>query len=272
MDVCYKIDYLWIGLHTRKLTADMETTKIALENERKIQQLQMQAINALWKKVSNMPTANVATTSSTGNNCVAADTNELTAASAIAAAVGNENGCQLLGSSQSQAIVQDLAKTCSVLTSQVQQLQGSMHDILQCMTVFCKLPQQQQPMPPPATAATVTSMVADTQTEIVAVHTPQVDNPPFPFRSARQKAAAVAAVELVDTPPPASKQQRPSTLPLDVDQTSLVAVAPMITELLSDEDNDVGIEDDVDRARSGVGVVMATNTSPSTSNVNDKSC
>lgn len=32
----------------------METTKVALENERKIQQLQMQAINALWKKVSTL--------------------------------------------------------------------------------------------------------------------------------------------------------------------------------------------------------------------------
>lgn len=32
----------------------MEMTKIQLENERKIQQLQMQAINALWKKVSCM--------------------------------------------------------------------------------------------------------------------------------------------------------------------------------------------------------------------------
>lgn len=256
----------------------METTKIALENERKIQQLQMQAINALWKKVSNMPTANVASTSATGNNCTAADTNELTAASAIAAVAGNGTGCQLLGSSQSQAIVQDLAKTCSDLTSQVQQLQGSMHDILQCMTVFCQLPQQQQlqqaHLPPPAAIATVTSMVADTQTEIVAVHTPQVDNPPFPFRSARQKAAASAAVtvEVVDTPPPASKQQRPSTLPLDVDQTSLVAVASMATEMLSDEDNDVGIEDDVNVARSGVGVATAAITSPSMSNVNDKCC
>lgn len=37
-----------------KLTKDMELTKIQLENERKIQQLQMQAINALWKKVSCM--------------------------------------------------------------------------------------------------------------------------------------------------------------------------------------------------------------------------
>lgn len=70
----------------------METTKVALENERKIQQLQMQAINALWKKVSTLqPT--------TANSTI----NEL----------------PTLTESNSTAVVQDLAKTCSVLTNQV---------------------------------------------------------------------------------------------------------------------------------------------------------
>lgn len=32
----------------------MEATKAALDSERKIQHLQMQAINALWKKISAM--------------------------------------------------------------------------------------------------------------------------------------------------------------------------------------------------------------------------
>lgn len=72
----------------------METTKVALENERKIQQLQMQAINALWKKVSTMQTATTNTTS----HVVAALTT---------------------GDNHSTAVVQDLAKTCSVLTNQV---------------------------------------------------------------------------------------------------------------------------------------------------------
>ncbi|KAL4706415.1 hypothetical protein ACJJTC_010898 [Scirpophaga incertulas] len=40
--------------HIQRLTCDMEATKAALESERKIQQLQMQAINALWKKVSTL--------------------------------------------------------------------------------------------------------------------------------------------------------------------------------------------------------------------------
>lgn len=74
----------------------METTKVALENERKIQQLQMQAINALWKKVSTLQPPTV-------NSNIA----ELAAAQAGPL----ENN--------STAVVQDLAKTCTVLTNQV---------------------------------------------------------------------------------------------------------------------------------------------------------
>lgn len=74
-----------IAMFRRKLTHDMETTKVALENERKIQQLQMQAISALWKKVSTIQTSSE--TPSASNNSTTA--------------------------------VHDLAKTCSVLTNQV---------------------------------------------------------------------------------------------------------------------------------------------------------
>lgn len=76
----------------------METTKVALENERKIQQLQMQAINALWKKVSTMQTANNTMPATT-----AADTTHSTSAL----------------DSNPAVIVQDLAKTCTVLTNEV---------------------------------------------------------------------------------------------------------------------------------------------------------
>lgn len=73
----------------------METTKVALENERKIQQLQMQAINALWKKVSTLqPAPNALDSSASGTNLSGLEPN-------------------------STAVVQDLAKTCSVLTNQV---------------------------------------------------------------------------------------------------------------------------------------------------------
>jgi centrosomal protein CEP97 len=72
-----------------KLTKDMEKTKQALENERKIQQLQMQAINALWKKVSHMQISENPLKDISNNNL---NSNEL---------------------------IQDLVKTCSVLTTQV---------------------------------------------------------------------------------------------------------------------------------------------------------
>lgn len=77
-----------------------------------------------------------------------------------------------------------------------------MHDILQCMTVFCSLPQHNVV---PVQVDVDKNLVPDvrdncgTQTEIIAVHTPQVDNPPFPFNN---------------------KLQRPSTLPLDSAETS----------------------------------------------------
>lgn len=72
----------------------MESTKAALESERKIQMLQMQAINALWKKVSALQPDGRDGQSSTLNM-----TN--------------------LGSGDNTEIVRDLAQTCTVLQSQV---------------------------------------------------------------------------------------------------------------------------------------------------------
>lgn len=157
----------------------MEVTKAALENERKIQQLQMQAINALWKKVSTMQqpvtlpcVASIITTTATTNS----DQNP---------------------QNESATVVQDLTKTCSMLTNQVQQLQGSMRDVLNCMTLFCSM--SQNSMLKPVEVTTETRDESGTQTEIIAVHTPQVENTPFPF---------------------SSKLTRPSTLPLDSQETS----------------------------------------------------
>lgn len=42
----------------RKLTEDLEGTKTALESERRLQLLQMQAISALWKKVVSLQQSN----------------------------------------------------------------------------------------------------------------------------------------------------------------------------------------------------------------------
>lgn len=69
-----------------------------------------------------------------------------------------------------------------------------MRDILNCMTVFAQLPQMQQ-----STSNSMTSSgfrdSSETQTEIIAVHTPQIDHPKeFPF---------------------IQKVQRPSSLPIN---------------------------------------------------------
>ncbi|EDS37309.1 phosphatasepp1 regulatory subunit [Culex quinquefasciatus] len=171
-----------------KLTKDMEMTKTALENERKIQQLQMQAINALWKKVSAMQPSQAANGTT--------DTMKLDV-------INNENSSVL--------VVQDLTKTCSMLMNQVQQLQTSVKDIVNCMQFFANMPQG---VPNPAAAAAASLSTAseanlkdscETQTEIVAVHTPQVEQlPAFPFRSSSSS----------------SKLARPSTLPISSSETS----------------------------------------------------
>lgn len=86
-----------------------------------------------------------------------------------------------------------------------------MRDIIQCMSVLCKIPQNQ---------ADLTGIGSDekkpdvkdssaTQTEIVAVHTPQVENLPFPF---------------------ANKMPRPSTLSLTDSNGSSSASIRKISE------------------------------------------
>lgn len=71
-----------------------------------------------------------------------------------------------------------------------------MRDIIQCMSVLCKIPQNQTDMAAGIGLDDKKPDIKDssgTQTEIIAVHTPQVENLPFPF---------------------ANKMPRPSTLSL----------------------------------------------------------
>lgn len=172
----------------------MEVTKAALENERKIQQLQMQAINALWKKVSTMQ--------------------QPVTLPCVAPAIINTTNSEQNSQNESATVVQDLTKTCSMLTNQVQQLQGSMRDVLNCMTLFCSMSQNSMLKPVEVTERRDES---GTQTEIIAVHTPQVENTPFPFNS---------------------KLTRPSTLPLDSKETSpmrKIVEGDVITETPDEE-------------------------------------
>ncbi|XP_017479182.1 PREDICTED: uncharacterized protein LOC108368776 isoform X2 [Rhagoletis zephyria] len=181
-DIAEKLLKIRTHEYIDKLTKDMELTKAQLENERKIQQLQMQAINALWKKVSTMQGGATVSSAATGTSDGAtADVNASTSA---------DGGRATALDNSSTAAVHDLAKTCTMLTNQVQQLQGSMRDILNCLTLFCNLPQENVKKLLSAGVADALSNEkrdsAATQTEIVAVHTPQIENQSnFPFSKIR---------------------------------------------------------------------------------------
>ncbi|XP_070069630.1 centrosomal protein of 97 kDa isoform X2 [Drosophila takahashii] len=212
------IQKMWRGYHTRKKTnkdiaerlqrrrtqeyieqlgKDMLLTKAQLENERKIQQLQMQAINALWKKVSTM---------------------EVDPKGIPAGAEQSEdaNGSGHLSLDQnSAAVVNDLAKRCTMLTDQVQMLQSSIGTIVNCLTMVCNLPQD---------AIKKQAEIIDcssTQTDLIAVHTPQIEDlTNFPFT-----------------------KTRPSTLALESKHETLAC--PKIDELMSDVD---GLKENQDEA------------------------
>ncbi|XP_046809924.1 centrosomal protein of 97 kDa isoform X1 [Lucilia cuprina] len=221
-----------------KLTKDMEMTKAQLENERKIQQLQMQAINALWKKVSSMQNTTATNTNTTIDSQNIENTSSTTS-------IGNQQNQNTLSlDNSSTTVVNDLAKTCTMLTNQVQQLQGSMRDILNCLTLFCNLPQEnvkrlltagvaEALSTTPHNAAHVinsatttnvtTSQVekrdsAATQTEIVAVHTPQLENQShFPFTKIRPSTLPLIESQNPNTP---SNSNNVATTATDTDNTT----------------------------------------------------
>lgn len=131
----------------------METTKVALESERKIQMLQTEAISALWKRISSLQETGGASGSVSMTNL----------------------------SQNNSDVVRELAQTCSVLQEQVcclvlyacisywyllqiKQLQHSMQDILRVMSMFSQ----------GAGVNLSDQNGIATQTEIIAVHTPQV--------------------------------------------------------------------------------------------------
>lgn len=94
-----------------------------------------------------------------------------------------------------------------VYALQVQQLQVSMRDILNCMTVFAQMQQSNM------TSSTFKDS-SETQTEIVAVHTPQIEQPKdFPF---------------------IQKVQRPSSLPINSSSNDSSASAKSNTATTDD--------------------------------------
>ncbi|KAK7873559.1 hypothetical protein R5R35_008800 [Gryllus longicercus] len=183
------IQRMWRGYHTRnlntevqaifrkiqdsrtqqyieKLSNDMEATRAALESDRKLQVLKMQAINAIWKKVLSMQPGGKEDSSGAGSSSQKSDTEA----------------------------IRELTQTCSMLHSQVEQLQGSMQSMLQCMSVLCQMPgiatasssaacpPTLQPSGGAVVPVTVEPRATATQTDIIAVITPQEETIPFPYQ------------------------------------------------------------------------------------------
>ncbi|XP_064540896.1 centrosomal protein of 97 kDa [Drosophila montana] len=209
------IQKMWRGYHTRKktkdiaeklhkqrtheyidkLNKDMLLTKAQLQNERKIQQLQMQAINALWKKVSTMQVDPKAGGEHGANSN--AGTNAEDAGSSSSS--NNTNQGQLCLDQNSAAVVNDLAKRCTMLTDQVQQLQSSIGTIVNCLTMVCNLPQdalKKHINCSDGDEVDYTSFEprdsSSTQTDLIAVHTPQFEDlSNFPFTKPRPSTLAL---------------------------------------------------------------------------------
>ncbi|CAK1589257.1 unnamed protein product [Parnassius mnemosyne] len=128
--------------HIQRLTCDMEATKAALESERKIQQLQMQAINALWKKVSTLQNADA-----------------------------QKN--KVFDPDDNSEVLRQLTETCCSLQVQVEELQSSMQQVLRAVSQRCAPATTHSATQPTAQSATQSATQAATQTDISAVLTPQ---------------------------------------------------------------------------------------------------
>ncbi|KAH8248907.1 hypothetical protein KR032_004227, partial [Drosophila birchii] len=190
------IQKMWRGYHTRKktnkdiaerlqrrrtqeyiqqLSEDMRLTKAHLVKEREIQQLQMQAISALWKKVSTMEVVS--------KGIPAAEQKEGEQDATVA---GSATSGQMCLDPNSASVVNDLAKRCTMLTDQVQILQSSIGTIVNCLSMVCNLPQD--------TIKKQAEIIdcSSTQTDLIAVHTPQIEDlTNFPFTKPRPSTLAL---------------------------------------------------------------------------------
>uniref|UniRef100_A0AAG5DQT0 Centrosomal protein of 97 kDa n=1 Tax=Anopheles atroparvus TaxID=41427 RepID=A0AAG5DQT0_ANOAO len=203
-DLVEKLFHKRTSDHILQLTKDMQVTKQQLESGRKIQQLQMKALRQLWRKVSTMnQSGNVSNNAGTSGQQQPSLPEE-----------DEEEECVPLAgdTTESTNTLQDLSKSCSMLMNQVQQLQGAVRDIVSCMQFLVHVPQTANV----ASCQTGTSLQCDgeTQTEIIAVHTPQ-DEELFPFgKSVRASAREQQSASF------SSKLARPSTLPISSSETS----------------------------------------------------
>ncbi|XP_059488502.1 centrosomal protein of 97 kDa isoform X2 [Neocloeon triangulifer] len=95
--------------HVRMLSKELNSAKAALQVERRLRLLQMEAIKSLWKEVQGLQSPR---TPQTPMRNFSVKPNESSA-------------------------VADLTKTCAQLQEQVQQLQTSLESVVQCMTTLC---------------------------------------------------------------------------------------------------------------------------------------
>lgn len=162
--------------HIRKLTEDLEGTKTALESERRLQLLQMQAISALWKKV-------VALQQSGAGQPVLPN---MTAADLI--------GSEQVTSSNSAECIRKLTHSCLHLHTQVAELQQSMQEV----TSVLGLAYRQGQIPKVSLA---------TQTDLSAVRTPS-ETTNFPFQ--KGDSAVSSNSEVLQRPASSSSESAPS--------------------------------------------------------------
>ncbi|XP_053673897.1 uncharacterized protein LOC128724158 [Anopheles nili] len=204
-DVVEKLFHKRTNDHILQLTKDMQVTKEQLESGRKIQQLQMKALRQLWRKVSAMNQS--ADPTSLGNNsCGQMQATVLEAEEAC-------GGVHVGGDVMESNTLQDLTKSCSMLMNQVQQLQGAVRDIVGCMQFLVHVPQPtQQP------AGNIPRCTIETQTDVVAVFTPRVEQQveTFPFDSS----SSASEQKELNVSTGSGKLSRPSTLPISSTETS----------------------------------------------------
>ncbi|KAE8745279.1 hypothetical protein FOCC_FOCC007964 [Frankliniella occidentalis] len=180
--------------HIRKLTEDLEGTKSALEGERRLQLLQMQAISALWKKV------------------VSLQQNSATQSILPTVSAADLLGSEQVTSSNSAECIRKLTHSCLHLHTQVAELQQSMQEV----TAALGLTYRQGQIP---------RVTLATQTDLSAVHTPS-DAVHFPFQKgdlpitstqdiSMRPASAASESGSVEKAP-----NRPSSLPLNAPHPS----------------------------------------------------
>ncbi len=149
--------------HIKYLTKELNTAKSALEQERKLRALQMDAIKVLWKEVQMMDAtkggkeadkprpsgshgSKISSRSSEHSIAKLMETLEATAVSSKADTLpevtegfeAGEGSCstRATNASTSDAAVEKLGATCAALQTQVEQLQTSLGGVIKFMSAF----------------------------------------------------------------------------------------------------------------------------------------